>query len=148
MKKNLIQNAIFTLFFVAAACTTVNEIKALQTQLREKAKTEGAIANSDAAVTDTKSPCQAVMLNQEVVIEITDKDPLVIQNKESNLFGHFKKLCVNFPDTTKYVIDVSSQNKGGGMGKSFYFIPKISLYSKKLQKEEVKALPGKVQPRV
>ena len=143
-RRDYLSHAIFSLFLVTIACTTVSEIRSLQAQLREKAKRNGAFKSAEEAVKNQNAACTPLVLDKSVDLEIDDDAPLMLQDSKTNLYDHFKVLCAAFPDTQKYIIEVISQNKGGGMGKTFFLLPKLTFFNKTFQQQESTQLSGQL----
>lgn len=129
MSKNPIKKLSLLITSFAVACTTVSSIKGFQSKIRESVVSRGYSKNTLDGVKKYQSKCLKLKLGKAREVLIGETDPIILQDDDSKTYGYFKVLCVSLSKSGSYSFKIASANKGGGWGKSFYALPKATIYN-------------------
>lgn len=107
------------------SCVSMTDFENSQSQLRENSKKQKVFSDAKQAAQSTEAVCMKPNPEGKWEIDISHGDRIVKQGTEN--LGYFKTLCfTKLPEQTR--LEIVGVHAGGGMGKAFFLLPKISIF--------------------
>lgn len=121
---NVYSGTLLILTLALAGCVTMNDFQQTQDQLKANAGQRKVYASGKEIAKDLGDKCTPPA-SAKWTLTLTDQDPILAQDDHGTL-GYFKVLCFD-ADGKPHRLKVTGVHAGGGYGKAFFLLPKITL---------------------
>ncbi len=112
---------------ILSGCVTMKDFDHSVERLNARSKEEKVMASPKEAGPSAVKSCVKANEKDQWIVKLTDQDPIVKQDDKGHT-GYFKVACLKQPENRNPKLKITGKHVGGGYGKAFFIVPKVSVF--------------------